>query len=83
MQEQEIYVEYRNSKEVSKNIGLLLLWQKALLQLFANRCFIDVGLVPSERVEVSTGIRCLTVSPDGKHLVAGTKCGNLQLVDLP
>ncbi|XGW02920.1 hypothetical protein V3C99_014724 [Haemonchus contortus] len=42
----------------------------------------DVGLVPSERVETSTGIRCLTVSPDGKHLVAGTKSGNLHIIDL-
>ncbi|KAK5964971.1 putative wd40 protein [Trichostrongylus colubriformis] len=42
----------------------------------------DVGFVPSERVESMTGIRCLTVSPDGKHLVAGSKSGNLHIIDL-
>lgn len=42
----------------------------------------DVGLLPSERMETTTGIRCLTVSPDGRHLVAGTKSGNLHVIDL-
>ncbi|ETN82918.1 WD domain, G-beta repeat protein [Necator americanus] len=42
----------------------------------------DVNFLPNERNESTTGIRCLTVSPDGKHLVAGTKCGNIHVVDL-
>ncbi|KAK6754314.1 hypothetical protein RB195_013363 [Necator americanus] len=42
----------------------------------------DVNFLPNERNESTTGIRCLTVSPDGKHLVVGTKCGNIHVVDL-
>ncbi|VDL79251.1 unnamed protein product [Nippostrongylus brasiliensis] len=42
----------------------------------------DLGLLPTERAETTTGIRCLTISPDGKHLVAGTKSGNLHIIDL-
>ncbi|KAJ1374693.1 hypothetical protein KIN20_037440 [Parelaphostrongylus tenuis] len=42
----------------------------------------DLGLRPNERVEHTTGIRCIAISPDGKHLVAGTKSGKLHIIDL-
>ena len=34
----------------------------------------------ANRVDSQTGIKCLCVSPDGRHLAAGGRDGNIQLV---